>query len=204
MREWGEIGRLCPEKFACSGSFNWICFEESSSKVIPGSLGGHGTPNNGKFPIRASHICDRDSGLGVGLGNSMGNVPFVGGPLLGVPENLPEIFTTGKWLLSTFSRFEWQFEDLGWFLLKVFVTGVVILPTQTLHFYGETHQIYHTFALFDPPKMGNLMTPVLMPSTFGAPLIFRVPSHSEKRQVVCYFLFLFNKSSGLKKYTPEN
>ena len=109
-------------------------------------------PVYGKFSIRDSHICDRDSGLGVGLGNSMGNVPFVGGPLLGVPENLPEIFTTGKWLLSTFSRFEWQFEDLGWFLLKVFVTGVVILPTQTLHFYGETHQISIHLHCLIPPK----------------------------------------------------
>ena len=64
MREWGEIGRLCPEKFAYSGSFNWICFEESSSKVIPGTPKDMG-PLYRKFPIRASHICDRDSGLGI-------------------------------------------------------------------------------------------------------------------------------------------
>ena len=39
-------------------------------------------------------------------------------------------------------------------------TGVIILPTQTMHHYKEIPQIYHRFVLFDPLKMGNLMNPV--------------------------------------------
>ena len=37
---------------------------------------------------------------------------------------------------------------------------VIVLPTQTLHYSREIPQIYHTFALFDPQKICNLMTPV--------------------------------------------
>ena len=37
-------------------------------------------------------------------------------------------------------------------------TGVILLPTQTRQLPGIP-QNYHTFALFDPPKIGNLMTP---------------------------------------------
>ena len=34
--------------------------------------------------------------------------------------------------------------------------GVIILPTQTMHdYFREIHQNHHTFALFDPTKMGN-------------------------------------------------
>ena len=34
-------------------------------------------------------------------------------------------------------------------------------PTQTMHYYmGKFPKIFHTFALFDLPKMGNLMTPI--------------------------------------------
>ena len=29
-----------------------------------------------------------------------------------------------------------------------------------MHYYGEILQIYHVFALYDTPKMGNLMIPV--------------------------------------------
>ena len=32
-----------------------------------------------------------------------------------------------------------------------------------MHYYGEILQIYHIFALFDTPKMGNLMIPVVAP-----------------------------------------
>ena len=39
-------------------------------------------------------------------------------------------------------------------------TGVIILPTQTMHSSGEIPQIYHTCALFDAPQIGNLMVPV--------------------------------------------
>ena len=39
-------------------------------------------------------------------------------------------------------------------------SGVIILPTQTRHFYGEIPQNYHAFALFDSAEMGNLMIPV--------------------------------------------
>ena len=38
-------------------------------------------------------------------------------------------------------------------------TGVIILPTQTMHYLREIPQNYHTFALFDSPQMGNLMIP---------------------------------------------
>ncbi len=38
-----------------------------------------------------------------------------------------------------------------------------------MHLYGETPQIYHRFALFDPPKMGNLMTPVFFDVNIGYP-----------------------------------
>ena len=37
-------------------------------------------------------------------------------------------------------------------------TRVILLPTQTRQLPGIP-QNYHTFALFDPPKIGNLMTP---------------------------------------------
>lgn len=38
-------------------------------------------------------------------------------------------------------------------------TGGMILPTQTMHYYAGI--IYHDIsALFDPPTMGNSMTPV--------------------------------------------
>ena len=40
-------------------------------------------------------------------------------------------------------------------------TRVIILPPQTRHYKGEIPQNDHTFALFDPPKMGNLMIPVI-------------------------------------------
>ncbi len=33
-------------------------------------------------------------------------------------------------------------------------TRVMILQTQTMHHERETLQIYHTFALFDPPQNG--------------------------------------------------
>lgn len=37
-----------------------------------------------------------------------------------------------------------------------------MLPTQTnTPLKGECPQIYHTFALLAPPKMGNLMIPVM-------------------------------------------
>ena len=40
-------------------------------------------------------------------------------------------------------------------------TGVIILPTQTMHHcLREIPEIYHISALFDPPTMGNSMTPV--------------------------------------------
>ena len=37
----------------------------------------------------------------------------------------------------------------------------LILPTQTMHYYGQITQNYHTLVLFDSdsPNMGNLMTP---------------------------------------------
>ena len=38
-------------------------------------------------------------------------------------------------------------------------TGVIILPTQTMHDCREISQSCHRFALFDLPKMGNLMIP---------------------------------------------
>ena len=44
-----------------------------------------GTPENGKFPIRASHI-SRDS-----YGSGMGSLPFSGVPSLGVPDNLTDV-----------------------------------------------------------------------------------------------------------------
>ena len=39
--------------------------------------------------------------------------------------------------------------------------GVIILPTQTMHYQEEIPQSSHTFALFDSSQMGNLMVPVL-------------------------------------------
>ena len=36
-------------------------------------------------------------------------------------------------------------------------TGVVILPSQRRHYKGEFPQNLHIFALFDPPKIGNLI-----------------------------------------------
>ena len=39
-------------------------------------------------------------------------------------------------------------------------TGVIILPTQTMHHLGEIPQNNHTFEFFDSPQMGNLMIPV--------------------------------------------
>ena len=41
-----------------------------------------------------------------------------------------------------------------------------------------------------------------MPSTFGAPLILRVPSHSEKRQVACYFFRFVQQKFRVEKNTP--
>ena len=37
--------------------------------------------------------------------------------------------------------------------------GVIILPTQTMHYLRQIPPNYHTFALFDSPQMGNLMIP---------------------------------------------
>ena len=45
---------------------------------------------------------------------------------------------------------------------------VIILPTQRIHFQGQITEPYHTFAFFDPSKMSNLMTPViLLPHRFS-------------------------------------
>ena len=44
-------------------------------------------------------------------------------------------------------------------------SGVIILPPQTMHYKWEIPQIYHTFALFDPHQIGNLMIPVGGPRT---------------------------------------
>ena len=49
-------------------------------------------------------------------------------------------------------------------------TGVIILRTQTTHYLRETPQNYHTFALFDSPRMGNLMIPDI-PKETSAPFI---------------------------------
>ena len=38
--------------------------------------------------------------------------------------------------------------------------GSLYYHTLTMHYYGEILQIYHVFALYDTPKMGNLMIPV--------------------------------------------
>ena len=38
-------------------------------------------------------------------------------------------------------------------------TGVIKLPTQTMHYAEKIPQNHHAFALFDPLKMGNLTTP---------------------------------------------
>ena len=37
-------------------------------------------------------------------------------------------------------------------------TGAIILPTRRMHDCGQITQNYHTFALFDSPNIGNLMT----------------------------------------------
>ena len=37
--------------------------------------------------------------------------------------------------------------------------GVIIIPTQTMHYWGEITINDHQFALFHPPNIGNLMTP---------------------------------------------
>ena len=52
----------------------------------------------------------------------------------------------------------------------LFSTGVIVLPTLTMHYYGEILQIYHIFALFDTPKMGNLMIHVVAPKEKFKPL----------------------------------
>ena len=39
--------------------------------------------------------------------------------------------------------------------VAVLTRGHDMTPTQTMSFYGEIPQIYHTFALFDPHKMGK-------------------------------------------------
>ena len=36
---------------------------------------------------------------------------------------------------------------------------VIVLPTQTMHHSKGNPSKYHPFALFDPLKLGNLMTP---------------------------------------------
>ena len=46
-------------------------------------------------------------------------------------------------------------------MTKIDYTGVMILPTQTMHYYRQITQNYHTFVLFDSPNMGNLMTPAI-------------------------------------------
>ena len=45
----------------------------------------------------------------------------------------------------------------------IIITGVIVLPTQTMHHKGEIpSQTYHTFAMkFDPSQMGCSMIPVL-------------------------------------------
>ena len=43
-----------------------------------------------------------------------------------------------------------------WFLLaNQPCTGVIVLPTQTMHFEGQVHQNYHTCASFDHPQLGT-------------------------------------------------
>ena len=49
-------------------------------------------------------------------------------------------------------------------------SGVIILPTQTMHYYRGIPQNYHTFVLFDPPRNGNLMTPVIPKPEFSGDL----------------------------------
>ena len=41
--------------------------------------------------------------------------------------------------------------------IHLVITGVIILPTQKMHYLREIPQNYHTFALLDSPQMGNLM-----------------------------------------------
>lgn len=42
-----------------------------------------------------------------------------------------------------------------------FYKGYYTIPTQRIHFEGQTTEPYHAFAFFDPSNMRNLMTPVI-------------------------------------------
>ncbi len=70
---------------------------------------------------------------------------------------------------------------------------VIILPPQTRHYRGEIPQNDHTFALFDPPKMGNLMIPA--PSYWVTTNTY----HLNLNQFVVWLLF----SAGAQKWESQ-
>jgi len=59
--------------------------------------------------------------------------------------------------------FEWKAWDF-W--------GHYRTPTQTKDYYGEILQINHVFALFDTPKIGNLMIPVGILGILGCQVLW--------------------------------
>ena len=56
---------------------------------------------------------------------------------------------------SSHFRFNYAFEE-GWSFFSFLWTlsGIITLPTQAMHYKREIPKKFHTFLLFDPPKMG--------------------------------------------------
>ncbi len=62
--------------------------------------------------------------------------------------------SAGFWYTIEFAFLPTNFELIP---LLAQYAGVIILLTQKMHYHKEIPEnIFHTFALFDPPKMGNL------------------------------------------------
>ena len=63
---------------------------------------------------------------------------------------------------------------------------VITLPSQTMHDSWEIPQIYHTFALFDVPQIGNLMIPAkCLPQSTSYHLVHcRVPDSQQPPGIV--------------------
>ena len=82
------------------------------------------------------------------------------------PKNQQNVGTQNRGMKTTWhfphhcTIFHLGFGRFGNFLCLIFQTGVIVLPTQTIPLYGETPQIDHTFALFDPPIVGNFPWPL--------------------------------------------
>ena len=73
-----------------------------------------------------------------------------------------------------------------------------------MHFEGQIPQDYHTFALFDTPKMGNWMTPLkTWPKTWAIPKGNESSSNQPFFRMHFYVSFREGIAHQNKKYTPE-